>query len=119
MTIDQEMEIPSLSSNQTEADTRVILHTRHAVENTFMPVFLYSPLGDTDIVVLAISLLTNVSDRVTMIDGSGQHRRIIKLSSLVILLRDIYTWLIGFHAFTGNYFVSSFFKHGKKLFLTS
>ena len=64
--------------------------------------------------MLAISLLTNVSDRVYLIDGSGQHRRIVKLKSLV-QNSDFREWLIGFHAFTGNDFVSSFFNHGKKI----
>ena len=118
VTINEEMKVPLLASNQPEADTRVILHTKHAVENTDTPVFLLSPSGDTGIVVLAISLLTNVSDRVYLIDGSGQHRKIVKLKSLV-QNRDFHEWLIGFHAFTGNDFVSSFFNHGKKLSLSS
>ena len=75
VTIDQEMkEFPALFSNQPEADTRVILHAKHAIATTSAPVFISSPSGDTDILVLAISLLTDVSDRVTLIDGSAKHR---------------------------------------------
>ena len=113
LTTNQEIECLQLSSNQPEADTRVILHARHAVDTTSAPVFLFSPSGDTDIVVLAISLLADVSDRVTLIDGSGQHRRKFKLSSFD-QSNEMNKWLIGFHSFTGNDFVSSFFKHGKR-----
>ena len=47
-----------LSSNQEEADTKVILHCHHALqESPGSKVVLRSHSGDTDIFVLASSLL--------------------------------------------------------------
>ena len=46
-----------LESNQPEADTRLILHARDALQSTTSDVYIYSPSADTDIIVLAVSLL--------------------------------------------------------------
>ena len=70
----------SLVSNQEEADTKVILHCYHILnESTNSIVTLRSPSGDTDIIVLAISLLKDFGDRVLLDNGSGKHRKVIKL----------------------------------------
>ena len=53
-------ELNCLASNQEEAATKVILHCSKAVlENQDTHVILRSPSGDTDILVLAVSLLAN------------------------------------------------------------
>ena len=47
-----------LKSNQEEADTKVILHNLHVLRNSELSVVLRSPSGDTDIMVLALGIIT-------------------------------------------------------------
>ena len=63
----------SLVSNQEEADTKVILHCYHILnESTNSIVTVRSPSGDTDIIVLAVSLLKDFDDGVLLDNGSGK-----------------------------------------------
>ena len=102
-----------LSSNQEEADTKLILHSHHILsESPETLVTLRSSSGDTDVIVLAIALLHRFRERVVIDDGSGKNRRLIKLKDLDIQ-EEILDALIGFHAYTGNDYVSSFFRKGK------
>ena len=104
----------SLKSNQEEADTKVILHCYQILKsNETSTVTLRSPSGDTDIVVLSVALLYEFRNRVILDDGSGDNRKIVRLSSLDIE-KDLLDALVGFHAFTGNDYVSSFFRKGKE-----
>ena len=99
----------SLKSDQEEADTKVILHCLHAMkENPDLTVTLQSPSGDTDIFILAVCLLQEYKNAIYLDDGSGRSRRIIWLGN-IDLEDNITKFLIGFHALTGNDFVSSFF----------
>ena len=70
------------------------------------------PSGDTDILVLAVTLLNQHKRRVFLDSGSQQNRRIIWMGNIDITdkLRNA---LIGYHAFTGNDYVSSFFLKSK------
>ena len=103
----------SLISNQPEVDTRIMLYAAHALKDQDQRIAIWSPSGDTDIIVLAIALLDLQKERVTIIDGRGENRKIFKLSSVEIE-DDFIDCLLGFHAFTGNDYVSSFFRKGKK-----
>ena len=69
------------------------------------------PSGDTDIVVLAVSISAN--QEVSTDNGSGDHRKIILLNELD-LSQTRSLALINFHSFTGNDYISSFFKKGKE-----
>ena len=57
VTKDEIKEIPELSSTQEQADTKIILQTNHYLETTSSNVSMHSPSGDTEIIVLAVSLL--------------------------------------------------------------
>ena len=116
-----------LESNQPEADTRSILHAEDALQLTTSDVYIYSPSADTDIIVLAVSLLHDESHRVYIADGSGKGLKTFKLSDVTIddeeLRRkhgvtveeeELRRALIGLYAFTGNDYASSFFRVGKK-----
>ena len=48
--------LDELSSNQEEAYTKVILHFRHVINTTEGSIILRSPSGNTDIMIIAISL---------------------------------------------------------------
>ena len=49
--------VAELSSNKEEADTKVILHSLHAINTTEGSIILRSPSGDTDTMIIAISLI--------------------------------------------------------------
>ena len=67
-----------------------------------------SPSGDTDIIVLAVSLVQE-REKVYVDNGNGKNRNNIQLRQLAV--KDVNS-LIGFHAFSGNDYASSFFRKG-------
>ncbi|KAG1714440.1 hypothetical protein GQR58_001385 [Nymphon striatum] len=81
-------------------------------EDPSSKVVILSPSGDTDILVLAVALLD--SNRVYQDYGKGKLRRGFWLNS-ISMDDQLKRALIGFHAFTGNDYVSSFFKKGKQM----
>ena len=91
----------------------MILHSLDVLNNTDMFVYLHSPSGDIDILVLALGIIRDHKERVFYDYGNGSYRRSIWLSSLEMdeNHRDA---LIGFHSFTGTDFTSAFFRKGKK-----
>ena len=109
-TADSDRIVPELTSDQEEADTKVILHLAHALDKMNKKIILRSPSSDTDIVVLAVALITeDLQQRVIYDSGSGKHRKRMLLSDFS--LDDEYKkCLVGFHAFTGNDYVSALFQ---------
>ena len=102
-----------LSSNHEEADTKVILHSYQSMEeDPSSKVVLRSPSRDTDILVLAVALLD--SNQVYLDYGRGKLRRGFWPNSIT-MDNQLKRALVGFHAFTGNDYVSSFFKKGKQM----
>ena len=76
-------------------------------------VCLWSLSGDTDIVVLAVGLLQEFNDRVFIVNRCGSNTEHYKLSDFEIDIEST-SALLGLHAFTGNDYVSSFFRKGKE-----
>ena len=102
-----------LNSNQEEADTKVILHSKHAFDRSpEKTVIVRSPSGDIDIIILMIGMFIDHPEHFYIDTGSGKHRKGFRLSE-IILSTEIKLSLLGFHAFTGNYYVSSFYQKGK------
>ena len=100
------------SSSQEEADTKVILYSAHVISTTEGSIILRSSSGDSDIMIIAINLID--SSKCVLVDyGNGKNRKGVWLNS-VDLDDNIRAALIGFQAFTGNEYVSSFFKRGKQ-----
>ena len=87
--------IPELSSNKEEADTKLCLHTLHALN------------------AMLIAKVIPESSRVILDVHKGKHRKAIKLSD-VSLTNDEKAALIGFHSFTGNDYYSAFCDQGKQ-----
>ena len=104
--------VDELSSNQEEEDTKVILHAGHAISTTKGSIISRSSSGDIDIMIIAISLI-DTSKRVLVDYGNGKNRKVVWLNS-IDFDDNIRAVLIGFHAFTGNDYDSSFFKRGKQ-----
>ena len=102
-----------LSSNHEEADTKVVLHCYHSMqEDPSTKVVLRSPSGDTNILVLAPTLLD--SNCVYLDYGKGKPRKRFWLNQVVIE-DQLKRALIGFRSFTGNDYISSFFKKSKQM----
>ena len=105
----------SMISNQEEADTKVILHSHQVLDVCETnQVLLRSPSGDTDILILVVSLLYDYKERIVLDNGVGNSRKLIWLGNIDIS-RSTRNSLLGFHAFTGNDYVSSLFKKGKSV----
>ena len=113
VTLSSVREGTELNSNQEEADTKVILHTISILENTSVKVHLRSPSADTDILIIALALVTS-PNRVFFDNGTGKNRTCFTLDQYDVSNEDK-SLLIGFHALTGNDYISSFFRKGKKL----
>ena len=112
VTNDNVLNVENLVSNQEEADTKVVLHAMDALQHEGN-VCIRSPSGDTDILVIAVGLLAGNS-RVLVDSGNGDGRTKVWLDS-IILTPEQQSALIGFHAFTGNNYVSAFFRKSKKI----
>ena len=103
---------PVLVSSQEEADTKVILHSIDVIKKGELGFVLRSPSGDTDITVLAVALIDD-RNKVLYDYGNGDNRKTIWLNSTNISDKQRPA-IIGFHAFTGNDYASSFFRKDKK-----
>ena len=75
-------EISELSSTQEEADIKIFLHANHYLESSSSNLTVYSPSGYTDIIVLAVTLLNNFKERLSLIDGHGKDRKYIESSKI-------------------------------------
>ena len=72
-----------LSSNQEEADTKVILHALNVLhESQQYKIHLRSPSGDTDIPVIALGMIP-YQERIYYDSGVRKNRRCILLSDYV------------------------------------
>ena len=105
-------DVEHLKSNQEEADTKVILHCLDALITPESTVVLRSHSGDTDIMVLAVTLIRNSCEHLFIDYGCGKNRRAIQLSNITMSEREKDA-LLGFHAFSGNDYISAFFMKGK------
>lgn len=106
-------DVPELTCDHEEADTRLILHAAHASESC-TTVLIESP--DTDVAILALGHAKNINSEVlAFMTGTKDRRRIIDIKAVALKLGDDITQsLIGLHAFSGCDFVSSFSGKGKK-----
>ena len=109
--------VEALCRNQEEADTKLLLHPKHALDNNDRKLVLVrSPSGDVDIQVLFVSTFFEESEqkRIYTDSGSGKSRMGLHLDS-VDMNNDLKSALAGFHAFTGNDYLSCIFPKSKKL----
>ena len=108
-------EIVELRSTQEEADTRMMLHVRHATSK-------YSKLvvvsEDTDVFVILLGLNSEIGGaketRIFLRRGKKNKVRLIDLSRLATILGlDLCKALMGVHAFSGCDSVSAIAGQGK------
>ena len=104
-------EIHELECDHEEADTRMILHAKHASTN-YSNILIRSP--DTDVMLLSIPLAHEVVGSVYFVTGTGSCSRISNVSSLANKLgTTLSNALLGLHVFTGCDSVSAFRGKGK------
>ena len=104
--------------NQEEDDTKLLLHAKHVLDSDDRKLVLVrSPSGDVDIQVLFLhSTFFEESEqkRIYIDFGNGRSRKTLHLNS-VDMNSDLKSALTGFHAFTGNDYLSCIFRKLKKL----
>lgn len=107
-----------LKSNQKEADTRIILHCFESNNlDNYSSIRIRSP--DTDVFMLLLRYAHDIKKSVLFDTGSGNHRRVIDVSSIANELGpDFCHALLNLHAFSGCDTTSSFLRHGKKSVLS-
>ncbi len=94
--------------------TQVILHCKHALARYLnQNIILRSPSGDIDITVILIGKCIEEKDRCFIDFGGGKNRKGLWLGDIDMEV-NMKECLIGFHAFTGNDYISSFFRKGKE-----
>lgn len=104
-------EVPELACDHEEADTRLLLHAKHAGQH-FSSVILRSP--DTDVAIISLSLATKIQANVCLLSGTSGKEKLVDIDNLAATLggRAVEA-LPGYHAFTGCDSVSAFYSKGK------
>ena len=103
-----------LKSNHEEADTKLIALVKAANLARGDSVLVRSSSGDID--VLALFVAHDFAGVQVLIDnGTGLNRKIVNVTSSTLDIEKKRA-LIGLHAFSGNDYVSSFFRKGKIAF---
>ena len=106
---------PELASDHEEADTKLVALVKSAQVPTNNSVMVRYPSGDIDDILFLFLMHAFDDVRVFIDNGSGKSRRIVYMSSSGLSL-SYRQALSGIHAFSGNDYVSSFFRKGKQLF---
>lgn len=97
--------IESLCCDHEEADTRMLLHAKHASEEGFHSVAIRTP--DTDVIVILVGLQSQILCGLYVETGVGDRKRLIDVEKVSdALTPGSQKALIGFHAFTGENFES-------------
>ena len=102
--------IDDLASDHEEADTKLVALVKASHLPSSHCVMVRSPSGYIDILVLFLSHDDGIC--VLIDNGTGNARKIIDIHS-ARLSTDQRRALTGMHAFSGNDYVSSFFRIGK------
>ena len=106
------MEIADLATSQEEADTRLLLHCKHADE-VFEKLIITSP--DTDVAIIALGVIHKFKSTLGLSTGSSTNKRIIDLSAIYSHFGDLFCKALPYlHAVTGCDSTSAFFRKGKK-----
>ena len=104
--------VDSLSSTHEEADTRILLHTKHASDNNYAVVVIHCE--DTDVLTLAMSSKSQIRSSIYLKRGSKTRTRYVKVDTIHNTLGDkVANALLGLHAVTGCDTVSAFAGKGK------
>ena len=112
LTKDDVTEITELRSTQEEADTRMMIHVKHAA-TSYQNVVVNSE--DTDVFLILLSLHSQIPTRILLRRGKGNAVGLIDIPRLgTILGEDVCQAMIGVHCsrYTGCDSVSAFGGQG-------
>ena len=103
--------------NHEEADTRIFLHAKDAVESGFKTIMINA--NDTDVLVLAVALFSSLKEvglqELWLAFGQGRFLKWIPVHQLATSLSpEKSQGILFFHAFTGCDIVSAFRGKGKR-----
>jgi hypothetical protein len=109
--------VAELISSQEEADTKILLHAKHAAQEGFEWIIL--SCQDTDISVIALHFAQQISPSKVVMKRGNRNRVVLQDLTVLstILGSGICAALPGFHSFTGCDTVSAFAGRGKKVVL--
>lgn len=79
---------------------------------------IWSPFGDTGIIIFVILLLWKFKKRVLLGNSHGTNRKKFRISDEDIE-SDIVDAVVGLYVFSGNEYLTSFFCEGKNIYLTT
>ena len=93
--------VESLSCDHEEADTRLLLHAKHAADEGYTNAVIRTP--DTDVVVMLVGLEDQIANHLFVETGTGNRWRIVDINEVASSLPPGASQaLIGFHALTGK-----------------
>ncbi len=96
-------DVPELQCDHEEADTRLLLHSKHAAE-AYDHIIVNTP--DTDVFVLCVAMQNTIGKDVHMMTGTGNKFHLINIQAVSDSLGELLcTCLPGFHAFTGTVYM--------------
>eukprot|EP00794_Sanderia_malayensis_P012447 gene12447-13734_t len=106
--------VEELACNHEEADTKVVFLLDHVLQRygQHSRVILRSPSGDVDIPIIVYGNQLDTDLRIFLDNGTGKSRKVLDMNSSQLSSVQK-RGIIGFHALTGNDYVSSFFGKGK------
>ena len=104
--------VPDLTSDHEEADSRILLHTKHASNGGFSCVVISS--SDTDVAVIGIHHANAINASLLWLTGTKVRRRCINVAEIAVNLgEDVSAALSGIHSFSGCDTTSVFVEKGK------
>ena len=109
-------EVQELTSSQEEADTRLLLHAKHAAESGMEAVVVTAE--DTDVMVICLGFSSKIACPIFQKCGTKNRTRFNDIGKLSNALGESFCEaLIGMHAFTGCDTVSAFCGRGKAMMM--
>ena len=114
--------VSELESSQEEADTRMMLHAKHAKDHGYCNTIIKTP--DTDVFVICLSLICQINTSIIFNTGTRDKTRMIHLNEVKENLSKRFTTdmfdidqfssaLLGVYAYTGCDTVGAFSGKGK------
>ena len=105
-----------MKTDHEEADTKIAHLIQHAISGgtAISEICVRSSSGDIDIPVILVGLFGTSETIIKVDNGTGKNRKMIQIDSSPLSTTQQKA-LVGFHAYTGNDYVSSLLRKTKKM----
>ena len=108
--------IAELAHDHEEADTKLVALFHAAPISPGQSVMIRSPSGNVDILVLFLLHSDRLVDMYCLVDnGTGKNHKITDMSTTGLFVLECQA-LASINAFSGNDYISSFFRKEKSIF---